>query len=118
MSACSSSRRGRSQLLRDKIKAKVKATPTGRRLDHLIEELNPVIIGWRNYFRYACRAVREFAKHDRWLWWRVSERSTARRLMASCAEYTPSEVGRAAVGAGAGSNSLASPRPNGCATRI
>lgn len=63
--------KGRSQLLRDKIKAKVKATPTGRRLDHLIEDLNPIIVGWRNYFRYACRAPREFAKHDRWLWWRV-----------------------------------------------
>ncbi len=61
----------KSQVLRDKIKAKVRATPTGNSLASLIAQLNPVVIGWRNYYRYATAALREFAKHDRWLYWRV-----------------------------------------------
>ncbi|MFZ0495738.1 MAG: group II intron maturase-specific domain-containing protein [Methylocella sp.] len=36
-----------------------------------MDDLNPVVIGWRNYYRYATRAWREFAKHDWWLYWRV-----------------------------------------------
>jgi len=63
--------KGKSQLLRDKIKAKVRETPTGRTLADLIDDLNPVIIGERNYYRYATRASREFAKHDWWLYWRL-----------------------------------------------
>ena len=57
--------------LRDKIKAKVRETPTGFTLADLIDDLNPVIIGWRNYYRYATRAWREFAKNDWWLYWRL-----------------------------------------------
>jgi len=63
--------KGKSQLLRDKIKAKVRATPTGRTLADLIDGLNPVITGWRNYYRYATRSGKEFGKHDWWLWWRL-----------------------------------------------
>ena len=37
--------KGKPQLLRDKIKAKVRKTPTGRTLADLIDELNPVIVG-------------------------------------------------------------------------
>ncbi len=63
--------KNKSQLLRDKIKAKVRKTPTGLPLADLIADLNPVIIGWRNYYRYASRGWKEFAKHDWWLFWRV-----------------------------------------------
>jgi len=63
--------KGKSQLLRDKIKAKVRETPTGRTLADLIDDLNPVITGWRNYYRYATRSWKEFAKHDWWLYWRL-----------------------------------------------
>ncbi len=63
--------KGKSQLLRDKIKVKVRATPTGRTLADLIDGLNPVITGWRNYYRYATRSGKEFGKHDWWLWWRL-----------------------------------------------
>ena len=59
------------QLLRDKVKAKVRETPTGFTLADLIDDLNPVIIGWRNYYRYASRAWKEFAKNDWWLYWRL-----------------------------------------------
>ena len=63
--------KGKSQLLRDKIKVKVRETPTGRTLADLIDHLNPVITGWRNYYRYATRSGKEFAKHDWWLYWRL-----------------------------------------------
>lgn len=63
--------KGKSQFLRDKIKAKVRETPTGLTLADLIDDLNPVITGWRNYYRYATRASREFAKLDWWLYWRL-----------------------------------------------
>ncbi|SDR44614.1 group II intron reverse transcriptase/maturase [Rhizobiales bacterium GAS113] len=53
--------------LRHKIKVKVRATPTGDSLAELIESLNPIITGWRNYYRYAARAWREFAKLDWWM---------------------------------------------------
>ncbi|MFZ5700764.1 MAG: group II intron reverse transcriptase/maturase [Pseudomonadota bacterium] len=55
------------QNLRSKIKAKVRKTPTGRTLSDLIEDLNPIIIGWRNYYRYANRAWKVFATLDWWL---------------------------------------------------
>ena len=38
-----------------------------RTLTDIIEDLNPVIIGWRNYYRYANRAWEEFATLDWWL---------------------------------------------------
>lgn len=63
--------KSKSQLLRDKIKAKVRNTPTGRNPANLIDTLNPIIIGWRNYYRYAVRAGKEFAKADWWLRWRL-----------------------------------------------
>jgi hypothetical protein len=62
--------KGKSQILRNKIKVKVRETPTGRTLANLIDNLNPVIMGWRNYYRYATRSGKEFAKHD-WLYWRL-----------------------------------------------
>jgi RNA-directed DNA polymerase len=63
--------KSKSQMLRNSIKVKVRETPTGLTLADLIDDLNPVIVGWRNYYRYATRAWREFAKHDWWLYWRV-----------------------------------------------
>ncbi len=63
--------KNKSQLLRNKIKALVRGMPTGLTLADLIGDLNPIIIGWRNYYRYATRSGKEFAKHDGWLWWRI-----------------------------------------------
>ncbi|MFC2254521.1 group II intron maturase-specific domain-containing protein [Labrys portucalensis] len=57
--------KGKSQLLCDKVK--VRETPTGWLLANLVDDLNPVITGWRNYYRYATRSGKEFAKHDWWL---------------------------------------------------
>ncbi|MDZ7927349.1 MAG: group II intron reverse transcriptase/maturase [Agrobacterium sp.] len=57
--------------LRHKIKVRVKETPTGQSLADLIESLNPVITGWRNYYRYATWATRDFSGLDWWLWERI-----------------------------------------------
>ncbi|MBK5945777.1 group II intron reverse transcriptase/maturase [Rhodobacter veldkampii DSM 11550] len=63
--------KAKSQLLRDRVKANVRGTPTGTTLAALIGDLNPVIIGWRNYYRYATRSWAEFSKLDWWLYWRI-----------------------------------------------
>ncbi len=57
--------------LRYKIKSMVKATPTGDSLASLIGRLNPVLTGWRNYYRYATWACRDFHKLDSWIWMRI-----------------------------------------------
>ena len=63
--------KGKLKDLRHKIKVRVKETPTGQSLADLIESLNPVITGWRNYYRYATWATRDFAGLDWWLWERI-----------------------------------------------
>lgn len=59
--------------LRHKIKVRVKAMPTGKSLADLIDSLNPVITGWRNYYRYATWATRDFAGLDWWLRERIGK---------------------------------------------
>lgn len=63
--------KGKLKDLRRKIKVMVRGIPTGFPLTEVIKRLNPVIAGWRNYYRYATQAYREFSHLDRWLWWRV-----------------------------------------------
>jgi len=57
--------------LRHKIKVMVKGIPTGCPLATVIERLDPILLGWRNYYRYATRAHREFNHLDFWIWQRV-----------------------------------------------
>ena len=57
--------------LRYKIKALVKGVPTGHSFASLIDRLNPILTGWRNYYRYATRACRDFHMLDEWIWRRV-----------------------------------------------
>jgi group II intron reverse transcriptase/maturase len=64
--------KGKLKELRHKIKVKVRETSTGRSFAELIESLNPITTGWRNYYRYAGRAWREFAKLDWWMEQRVA----------------------------------------------
>jgi group II intron reverse transcriptase/maturase len=63
--------KGKLNDLRYKVKALVKSIPTGYALASLIERLNPVLLGWRNYYRYATWACRDFHKLDWWIWQRV-----------------------------------------------
>jgi len=55
------------QRLRDAIKSRIRTCPTGESLTHLMGELNPIILGWRTYYRHATGAAREFSKLDWWL---------------------------------------------------
>ena len=59
------------QMLRDKIKAQTGFSGTNRPLVRLIDDLNPLILGWRTYYRHAMRACREFSKLDWWLYLRI-----------------------------------------------
>tara|TARA_R110002110_G_scaffold63240_2_gene176043 strand:- start:381 stop:1922 length:1542 start_codon:yes stop_codon:yes gene_type:complete len=63
--------KGKLNDLRYKIKVMVKSIPTGCTLASLIDRLNPILTGWRNYYRYATWACRDFNKLDNWIWWRV-----------------------------------------------
>ncbi len=49
----------------------VNGIPTGCSLAQVIGTLNPVIVGWRNYYRHAIGAYREFSHLDFWIWQRV-----------------------------------------------
>jgi len=44
---------------------------TGQSLETLLDTLNPLIVGWRNYYRYATGAWKDFMRLDRWLWQRI-----------------------------------------------
>jgi group II intron reverse transcriptase/maturase len=63
--------KGKLNDLRYKIKAMVKSIPTGCSLADVIDRLNPVISGWRNYYRYATGAYDRFNHLDFWIWQRV-----------------------------------------------
>lgn len=63
--------KGKVQKLRDAIKSRTRTHPTGAPLAQLIGDLNPIILGWRTYYRYATGAAREFSKLDWWLSKRV-----------------------------------------------
>ncbi len=74
------------QYLRDRIKAKTTRTYLHMSLGQLVAELNPIIIGWRNYYRYATRASADFKKLDWWLdkciarWLRAKHRKLSPRI--------------------------------------
>lgn len=57
--------------LRYKIKVMVKGMPTGCSLSNVIDKLNPILLGWRNYYQYATGAYRAFNHLDFWIWERV-----------------------------------------------
>ena len=63
--------KSKSKSLRHKIKVMVRETPTGESFADLIDKLNPVVTGWRNYYRYATGAWREFVTLDWWIGQRV-----------------------------------------------
>lgn len=63
--------KGKLNDLRYKIKVMVRRTPTGSTLATLIKKLNPILLGWRNYYRYATGAYREFNRLNFWIWERV-----------------------------------------------
>jgi group II intron reverse transcriptase/maturase len=63
--------KGKLQLLRHRIKRMTDRSTTGQSLEELLKTLNPLIVGWRNYYRYATGAWKDFMRLDRWLWQRI-----------------------------------------------
>jgi group II intron reverse transcriptase/maturase len=59
------------QLLRNRIRAMTDSSTSGQSLDDLLRRLNPIIAGWRNYYRYATGAWKDFGKLDWWLLHRI-----------------------------------------------
>lgn len=57
--------------LRAKIKAMTDMSTIGQPVHNLIHKLNPLITGWRSYYRFATLVYAEFRKLDWWLWWRL-----------------------------------------------
>lgn len=56
---------------RHKIKTVLRGMPTGWSLSYIIGRLNPILRGWRNYYRYATLACRDFHRLDNWIRMRV-----------------------------------------------
>lgn len=62
----------RLQRVRDRIKEITDRSTTGMSLERLLRfKLNPVIRGWKSFYRYATGASKEFRCLDRWVWRRV-----------------------------------------------
>jgi len=59
------------QMLRDRLRSMTTMSTIGQDLDALLKKLNPIITGWRNYYRYATGATKDFAQLDWWLWHRL-----------------------------------------------
>ena len=59
------------QDIRNRIKVLTTRATTYQSLASLLKKLNPLIAGWRSYYRYAVGASREFNKLDWWLWQRL-----------------------------------------------
>jgi hypothetical protein len=63
--------KGKLQMLRNRIKEQTSRSTTGQSLNELLSQLNPVIVGWRNYYKYATGAWKDFMRLDWWLWHRI-----------------------------------------------
>ena len=59
------------QMLRDRLRSMTTTSTIGQDLGALLKKLNPIITGWRNYYRYATGATKDFARLDWWLWHRL-----------------------------------------------
>lgn len=69
--------------LRHRLKGIVRGMPTGEPLARVIGKVNPIVIGWRNYYRYATGAWRTFVALDWWLEQRVGRWLRAKHKNAS-----------------------------------
>ena len=59
------------QQLHDRLKKLTSRSTTGHSLENLLAEINPIIAGWRNYYRYAVGASKIFQQQNHWMWERV-----------------------------------------------
>ena len=63
--------KGKLQLVRDRLKAMTSRSTTGMTLEVLLKKINPIVMGWHNYYRYATGAYKDFRLLDWWLWHRI-----------------------------------------------
>jgi RNA-directed DNA polymerase len=56
--------------LREKVRDRTGASRTGTRIEWVIEDLNPILRGWGNYFRTG-NAATKFRQVDRYVVWRL-----------------------------------------------
>jgi RNA-directed DNA polymerase len=61
----------RSQHLRRRIKSLFVASTTNDRLKDRLQRLNPVLLGWGNFYRHAWGAKRVFSATDHYVWWTI-----------------------------------------------
>ena len=61
------------QLIRTRIKQMTRHNTTWQTMDSLLRNLNSLISGWRNYYRYAVRAYDAFNALDDFTWHRVQK---------------------------------------------
>lgn len=56
--------------LREKVRDRTGRNRVGARIEWVIEDLNPILRGWGNYFRTG-NAASKFAQIDNYVWWRL-----------------------------------------------
>jgi RNA-directed DNA polymerase len=64
--------------LREKVRDRTGANRTGTPIEWIIEELNPVLRGWGNYFRTG-NAAKKFVQVDRYVVWRLKRLQVKKR---------------------------------------
>lgn len=74
------------QMLRDRMKSMTSMSTIGQDLDSLLSKLNPIITGWRNYYRYTSGAWSDFRALDNWLWHRVQRWSRKKHSYSTAHE--------------------------------
>jgi hypothetical protein len=77
--------KGKLQQLRNRIRRLTDRSTTGQSLEDLLRTLNPLIVGWRNYYRYATGAWKDFMRLDRWLWHRIRRWLQTKKKLAESA---------------------------------
>ncbi|CAK0747606.1 RNA-directed DNA polymerase [uncultured Gammaproteobacteria bacterium] len=71
LSGCLKIPKGKLQDIRHRIKQRTTRSNTGEPLLALLKELNPLIAGWSNDYRYATGAAADFQRLDWWVWHRI-----------------------------------------------
>jgi RNA-directed DNA polymerase len=64
--------------VRQKVRDRTSARRTGTSIDVIIEELNPILRGWGNYFRTG-NAAKKFGQIDDYVWFRLRRLQVAKR---------------------------------------
>jgi RNA-directed DNA polymerase len=61
-----------SHRLREKVKELFRRHTTAKTLANRLQELNPLLIGWSNFYRHAWGAKKVFASIDSYVWWTIA----------------------------------------------